>query len=159
MAGTNALRQPNCEFTDGRHRNGSRQTASLGQDGAEHDFDIIVFATGFKVFQNAARLNITGRGGRKLEQDWAEDDPKAHLGITAPGFPNLFFMQGPNTVLAHGGSAIFTSECQARYAVGAIRHDAGTGHCSARRAPGGFRTPTWLVSMPNIASWSGIIPA
>lgn len=114
-----ALCRPNCELlTDGIER--ITPDGVLGRDGTERAFDVIVFATGFKVFQNAARLNITGRDGRKLERDWADDDPKAHLGITAPGFPNLFIMQGPNTVLAHGGSAIFTSECQARYAIGAI---------------------------------------
>ena len=114
-----ALCKPNCELvTDGIERITDRGVLTLS--GEARPADIIVFATGFKVFQNAARLNITGRGGRRLDRDWADDDPKAHLGITAPGFPNLFFMQGPNTVLAHGGSAIFTSECQARYAVGAI---------------------------------------
>ncbi|MGD1927085.1 MAG: flavin-containing monooxygenase [Paracoccaceae bacterium] len=114
-----ALCKPNCELvTDHIERitAGGVQT----KDGTDRSADIIVLATGFKVFQNAARLNVTGRNERRLEQDWADDDPKAHLGITAPGFPNMFFMQGPNTVLAHGGSAIFTSECQARYAVGAI---------------------------------------
>ncbi|MEM7188525.1 MAG: NAD(P)/FAD-dependent oxidoreductase [Pseudomonadota bacterium] len=89
-------------------------------DADVREYDVIVLATGFRVFSNAARLNVTGRNGLKMEEEWAEDDPKAHLGITAPGFPNMFFIQGPNTVLAHGGSAIFTSECQSRYAVGAL---------------------------------------
>lgn len=31
--------------------------------------------------------------------------------------PNFFVMGGPNTSLAHGGSAIFHAECQARYIV------------------------------------------
>ncbi|MEM6664549.1 MAG: NAD(P)/FAD-dependent oxidoreductase, partial [Pseudomonadota bacterium] len=89
-------------------------------EAADRPYDVIVLATGFRVFSNAARLNVTGRGGVKMADEWAGDDPKAHLGITAPGFPNMFFIQGPNTVLAHGGSAIFTSECQSRYAVGAL---------------------------------------
>lgn len=88
--------------------------------GTEYEADLVVCATGFNVFQNAARLDIRGSEGRRLADEWAEDDPKAYLGITVPGFPNMFVLQGPNTVLAHGGSAIFTSECQARYAVSAI---------------------------------------
>ena len=44
----------------------------------------------------------------------------AHIGITAPNFPNFFICQGPGTGLAHGGSAIFTSECQIRYITGCI---------------------------------------
>ena len=45
---------------------------------------------------------------------WGER-PAAYLGITVPGFPNLFCMYGPGTNLAHGGSLIFHSECQMRY--------------------------------------------
>ncbi|MEM7423853.1 MAG: NAD(P)/FAD-dependent oxidoreductase [Pseudomonadota bacterium] len=114
-----AIRKPAVSLlTDGIEK--IERTGIRGRDGRLRPADIIVMATGFQVFQNAARLNITGRGGRRLADAWAGDDPKAHLGITAPGFPNLFFMQGPNTVLAHGGSAIFTSECQSRYAVSTI---------------------------------------
>lgn len=84
------------------------------------DADVIVFATGFDVAAMASRLDIRGRGGRALADVWADDDPRAHLGITVPGFPNLFCMQGPNTGLGHGGSAIFTSECQARHITACI---------------------------------------
>lgn len=114
-----ALRKPNCQLvTDGIERiepEGIRTT-----DGTLHRADVVLLAIGFKVFLNAAALNVTGRDGRRLDREWADDDPRAYLGITAPGFPNMFFLQGPNTVLAHGGSAIFTSECQARYTVAAI---------------------------------------
>jgi 4-hydroxyacetophenone monooxygenase len=77
--------------------------------------DIIVISTGFKVTEMAARLNITGRGGKNLRQSWANDNPTAYLGLTVPDFPNLFVMLGPNTGPAHGGSVIFQSECQSRY--------------------------------------------
>lgn len=88
--------------------------------GEERPADIIVLATGFNVNRSAARLNLTGRGGVSLSDQWAGDDPKAYLGVTVPNFPNLFVMQGPGTGLAHGGSAIFTSECQARYICGCL---------------------------------------
>jgi 4-hydroxyacetophenone monooxygenase len=84
-------------------------------DGEHRAADIVIFATGFQVGKMAARLNITGRDGLKLEEQWANDNPTAYLGITVSGFPNLFCMLGPNTGLGHGGSAIFQSECQARY--------------------------------------------
>ncbi|MEM1315607.1 MAG: NAD(P)/FAD-dependent oxidoreductase [Pseudomonadota bacterium] len=89
-------------------------------DGILRPADALVLATGFDVTRFAARLNVTGRDGRRLSEDWADEDPKAHLGITAPGFPNLFFLQGPATGLAHGGSAIFQSECQSRYILGCL---------------------------------------
>jgi len=85
------------------------------KNGEYREVDIIILSTGFQVSQLSARLDIIGREGISLAQQWAPDDPKAHLGITVPGFPNLFCTQGPNTGLGHGGSAIFQSECQARY--------------------------------------------
>jgi 4-hydroxyacetophenone monooxygenase len=87
----------------------------LTKDGKERPYDIIVVATGFKVTEMAARLDITGRGGTNLRDKWAGDNPTAYLGLNVPDFPNLFCMLGPNTGPAHGGSVIFQSECQSRY--------------------------------------------
>lgn len=84
-------------------------------DGEQRPADIIVIATGFKVTEMAARLNITGRDGKNLREAWANDNPTAFLGLTVPDFPNLFCMLGPNSGPAHGGSVIFQSECQSRY--------------------------------------------
>jgi len=84
-------------------------------DGQLRPTDIIVVATGFKVTEMAARLNITGRDGKTLRSAWANDNPTAYLGLTVPDFPNFFCMLGPNSGPAHGGSVIFQSECQSRY--------------------------------------------
>ena len=65
-------------------------------------------------------MEITGRGGVKLAEQWG-DAPSAYLGITVPGFPNLFCLYGPNTNLAHGGSLIFHAECQVRYILGCLK--------------------------------------
>ena len=59
-------------------------------------------------------MEITGRNGQTLRAFWG-DEPAAYLGITMPGFPNLFCMYGPGTNLASGGSLIFHSECQITY--------------------------------------------
>ncbi|MBV8924135.1 MAG: NAD(P)/FAD-dependent oxidoreductase [Bradyrhizobium sp.] len=82
--------------------------------------DIIVISTGFRVTEMTARLNISGRGGKDLREAWANDNPTAYLGLTVPGFPNLFVMLGPNSGPAHGGSVIFQSECQSRYISAAV---------------------------------------
>jgi 4-hydroxyacetophenone monooxygenase len=66
-------------------------------------------------------MEIIGLGGERLHDRWGDDDPRAYLGITVPGFPNLFIGYGPNTNLAHGGSAIFNAECQIRYTMCAIQ--------------------------------------
>jgi 4-hydroxyacetophenone monooxygenase len=87
----------------------------VAADGRLRGHDVIVISTGFKVTEMAARLDITGRDGQNLRQAWANDNPTAYLGLTVPGFPNLFVMLGPNSGPAHGGSVIFQSECQSRY--------------------------------------------
>ena len=88
-------------------------------DGVHHRADLIVLATGFEVTKMLAPMRITGRGGVDLHERWGRR-PAAHLGITVPGFPNLFLLYGPGTNLVHGGSLIFHSECQMRYISGCI---------------------------------------
>lgn len=79
-------------------------------DGVEHDADVIVHGTGFKATEFLAPMRVTGRDGKVLAEEWA-DGARAHLGITVPGFPNLFVVYGPNTNL--GGSSILSMiECQ-----------------------------------------------
>jgi 4-hydroxyacetophenone monooxygenase len=94
------------------HLDSSGVTTASGEHRAA---DVIVYATGFQVATGAARLNLTGLNGADLADQWSPDDPTAHLGVTVANFPNLYCMQGPNTGLGHGGSAIFQAECQAHY--------------------------------------------
>ena len=108
------LCKPNVELVAGRVSTFC-SSGVIAEDDQERAADIVILATGFRVGQMAARLNITGRDGLQLATCWAGDDPKAYLGITVPGFPNLFLMGGPNTGLAHGGSMMFQAEVQARY--------------------------------------------
>jgi 4-hydroxyacetophenone monooxygenase len=92
-----------------------RPTGVLTADGAEHEFDILVYATGFQPQQLLSPIEIRGRSGATLHDTWAPDNPTAHLGITVPDFPNLFCLLGPNTFAGHGGSGILTIECEMRY--------------------------------------------
>jgi 4-hydroxyacetophenone monooxygenase len=82
---------------------------------------MLVLATGFHAHRPLGPMRVYGRGGRSLNELWGEDDPRAYLGINVPGFPNYFIMYGPNTNLAHGGSAIFHTECQVRYTLRCLR--------------------------------------
>ena len=88
-------------------------------DGVEHEFDVIVFATGFYASRFLYPMKIVGRGGAELHDVW-EGEPRAYLGITIPGFPNLFACYGPNTNIVVNGSIIFFSECEMRYIMGCI---------------------------------------
>jgi 4-hydroxyacetophenone monooxygenase len=108
------LRKPNVELVTDTIDHMTRD-GIVTADGELHPADVIVVSTGFKVTEMAARLNITGRGGRNLAEAWADENPTAYLGLTVPDFPNFFTMLGPNTGPAHGGSVIFQAECQSRY--------------------------------------------
>jgi 4-hydroxyacetophenone monooxygenase len=83
--------------------------------GSRRRADVAILATGFEASRMLGPMAVTGRDGATIEHAWANDDPKAHLGITVPGFPNLFLLVGPGTGLAHGGSIFFVTECQVRY--------------------------------------------
>ena len=104
--------------------------AVVDGQGVRHAVDAIVLATGFQATRMLADMEITGRGGVNLRALWGEDNPRAHLGITVPGFPNMFLMQGPNTILSHGGSMFFHTECQVRYAMQCIRELIEGGHAA-----------------------------
>jgi cation diffusion facilitator CzcD-associated flavoprotein CzcO len=81
--------------------------------------DTIIFGTGFQSTRFLAPMEVHGRGGVTLAGAWA-DGAEAYLGITVPGFPNLFLLYGPNT--NHGtGSMVEMLEAQAGYAVDAVR--------------------------------------
>jgi 4-hydroxyacetophenone monooxygenase len=88
-------------------------------DGTHHPAEVICYATGFRHNDFLWPMEITGRDGVRLRDQWG-DEPTAYLGITVPQFPNLFCLYGPGTNLAHGASLIFQSECQVTYVMDAI---------------------------------------
>lgn len=77
--------------------------------------DVIIYATGFHANKMIPSIDVRGRNGHTIRGDWGDDNPKAHLGITVPNYPNMFLIYGPNTNYAHGGSIVFNIECQVRY--------------------------------------------
>jgi cyclohexanone monooxygenase len=65
--------------------------------GKEYEVDCIVYATGFDAMTGAlARIDIRGRAGRRLIDDWAAG-PRSYLGLGVAGFPNLFTITGPGS--------------------------------------------------------------
>jgi 4-hydroxyacetophenone monooxygenase len=91
-------------------------------DGSELPAHVIVCATGFHAAEPLGHLTVRGRDGCELAEQWGRDDPRAFLGMATPGFPNLFFLYGPNTNLGHGGSYPTLAECQVRYLADLIAH-------------------------------------
>jgi 4-hydroxyacetophenone monooxygenase len=96
-------------------------------DGVEHEFDVLIYGTGFQASKFLTPMRVVGRGGVDLHERWA-GDARAHLGLTVPGFPNLFLMYGPNTNIVVNGSIIFFSECEAHYIVESVRMLLAGGH-------------------------------
>lgn len=88
-------------------------------DGTEHDVDVIIWATGFKVLEPPLADRVIGRDGRTLAEAFEDNDMSAYRGTTVAGFPNLYILQGPNTGLGHS-SVVLMTEAQIRYAVPAI---------------------------------------
>ena len=88
----------------------------VAASGLERKSDAIVFSTGFESNRHLFPLKIEGRDGRDLREVWEDDNARAYLGITTPGFPNLFFVYGPNTS-GSGGTFLAWSESQVGYIV------------------------------------------
>jgi cation diffusion facilitator CzcD-associated flavoprotein CzcO len=56
----------------------------------EHEFDIIIYATGFDaVTGSLTRIDIRGEGSQSFKDKWA-DGPRTYLGLQTAGFPNFF---------------------------------------------------------------------
>ncbi len=69
------------------------------QGGAEYEFDIIIYATGFDAVSGPlTRIDIRGEGGQTFKDKWA-DGPRSYLGLQTAGFPNFFI--GTNSALCN----------------------------------------------------------
>ena len=130
-------------------------------DGVLHEVDVIIYGTGFQASNFLSSLKVRGRDGADLHETWA-GDPRAYLGMTTPGFPNLFMIYGPNTNIVVNGSIIFFSECSVRYIVGCLKLLAETGAASMEpkrevhdafniRVDEGNKLMAW--GSPNVTSW------
>jgi cation diffusion facilitator CzcD-associated flavoprotein CzcO len=111
-----------------------RAHSVVDADGTEHEVDAIVYGTGFRVMDLPLAHRLTGREGRTLSEQWAEGGAQAHRGTTVAGFPNLFLLLGPNTVLGHT-SVVLMIEAQIGYVLAALAavERAGAGALEVRR--------------------------
>lgn len=87
--------------------------------GTQHEADVIVWATGFYAARFVSSLDVRGIGGAALRDVWEDDDPRAYLGISVPGFPNFFMLGGPNS-FPGSGSFMYFMEVQMRYIRGLL---------------------------------------
>lgn len=88
-------------------------------DGVARETDVIILATGFHVTDSPMFEIVRGTDGRTLAQTYADKGRQAYKGATIAGFPNMFFMLGPNTAVGHT-SMVYMIESQLNYIVDAI---------------------------------------
>jgi cation diffusion facilitator CzcD-associated flavoprotein CzcO len=98
-------------------------------DGQERPLDTLIFGTGFTSTDFLAPMRVTGRNGIDLNEVW-KDGAAAFLGLSVPGFPNLFMLYGPNTNLGHN-SILFMIEQQVGYMVQMLQEEVIRGVRSA----------------------------
>jgi cation diffusion facilitator CzcD-associated flavoprotein CzcO len=123
-----SLAQPNVDvITDGIAE--VRPGSVVARDGVEREVDTIILGTGFHVTEHPIAERISNAAG-SLASFW-DGSQRAYRGTAVPGFPNLFFLLGPNCNTGHT-SVVFVAEVQARYVMDALRA-AGSGAISVRR--------------------------
>lgn len=112
-----ALQRDNCKLIDWPIATLS-PAGIRTSDGIEHHLDCIVFATGYDVHLTGPPFPVTGLGGRSLNAEWA-NGAQAYKSASAHGYPNLFFMTGPNSGPGHNSLLVYI-EGQIDYAVRGI---------------------------------------
>ena len=73
----------------------------------EHEFDILICATGYDGITGAFdQIDFRGPNGIPLKDVWAEGQPRTYLGMLADGFPNMLMVLGPHTARGNIPQAI-----------------------------------------------------
>ena len=96
-----------------------RERSIVDGEGVEREVDAIIYATGFRPTDPPLAATTVGRDGRTLNEAW-EGSPKAYMGTTVAGFPNLFMLLGPNTGLGHS-SVVYMIEAQIEHVLKVLR--------------------------------------
>lgn len=142
-----ALLAPHVALVTGGIRSISESGLVL-TSGQSINVDKIIWATGFRASEFLRSIDVRGRGGCSLHENWA-GDARAYLGMTVPRFPNLFMMYGPNANLVVNGSLVLFSECSANYIVDAIHELLRSGRRSLEVRPEPFMEFNQLVDEGN----------
>jgi cyclohexanone monooxygenase len=130
-----AFNQANVALVDTRKTPIKRITANgIVTDTGEHEVDIIVFATGFDAVSGTIiQMDITGVDGARIDEYW-KDGLRTNLGLGSAGFPNLFFLYGPQSPTGFwvGPSS---AEFQGNVLIELLKHlrDKGYSRCESTR--------------------------
>lgn len=91
------------------------ENSIVTKDGKSREIDCLIYGTGFITDPRIYLKSFAcyGEHGQELKQVW-HDGAESYYGVCTKGFPNLFQLLGPNTVLAHN-SVVFMIEAQVDY--------------------------------------------
>ncbi|KAE8331451.1 hypothetical protein BDV39DRAFT_201102 [Aspergillus sergii] len=92
----------------------------LTVDGQHRQFDMIILGCGFKPTDYLYPVEYIGKDGVTLGETWKTDGARSYLGLTIPGYPNLFTLYGPNHQPRGGPSLHSWSEIWCRYALSMV---------------------------------------
>jgi cation diffusion facilitator CzcD-associated flavoprotein CzcO len=120
-----AIQQPNAELVSAAIER-VEPAGVRTVDGALHELDVLVLATGFKTHAFMRPMSVVGREGLTLDEVWAKR-ANAYLSISLPGFPNFFMLNGPNGPVGNF-SLIEVAELQFAYIMQLVEH-LQTGEC------------------------------
>ncbi|MGN6252318.1 MAG: flavin-containing monooxygenase [Marmoricola sp.] len=109
-------------------------TGVVTADGTEREVDALVIATGFHTTDLPIAEHVTGRDGVTLADYFDAHGMQAYKGSTVAGFPNMFFLVGPNTGLGHS-SMVFMIEAQVAYVIDALRTMRERGYAAVEPRP------------------------
>lgn len=93
----------------------------IDSTGVERAFDVVIVCSGYDTTTLPISQLVTGENGVRLAELWNDGGAQSYGGITVDGFPNFFFINGPQTGLGFG-SMIYMIETQSRHVCGALEH-------------------------------------
>jgi cation diffusion facilitator CzcD-associated flavoprotein CzcO len=145
-----AFDRPNLELVTERIDRITKDSV-VTADGKARRVDTLILATGFATTKYLSAIDVVGRGGRRISEAWS-DGASAYLGITTPGFPNLFMLYGPNT---NNGSILSMIESQVDYAVQKIHWlaEESLAWIDVREAPAARYNEDVQAAIGRVAAW------
>ena len=99
----------------------------INSDDSLTEVDEIIYATGFITNSFLHGISVIGRSNKELWKD--EQGAHAFWGVMTTGFPNMFFLYGPNTNTGHASVIDFLEE-QAEFVLRAMQHVKNNNHKS-----------------------------
>lgn len=119
-------------------------------DGTVHELDVIILATGFDAGTGAlARVDIRGRDGRSLAEDWSRDI-RTTMGLMVHGYPNMLTTAVPMAPSAALCNMTTCLQQQTEWITDVIRHMKAQGKSVIEPTQEG--EDAWVAHHEEIAS-------